>query len=74
MFLGFNFTGYLPTHNFYMQVTDVKSADFRCYNSQTGASAQTVNVAAGSQLGIGCNQAIYHPGVSFSCRFPSLEF
>ena len=45
------------------QVTDVKSADFRCYNSQGAASAQTTTVAAGSQLGIACDQTIYHPGV-----------
>ena len=31
-------------------VTDVSSADFRCYTSQTHATAQTLTVAAGSTL------------------------
>ncbi|KAI3605219.1 glycoside hydrolase family 61 protein [Moniliophthora roreri] len=44
-------------------VTDVKSADFRCYDSQTNAVATTVKVAAGSQLGIQSDGTIYHPGV-----------
>ncbi|KAK7047432.1 hypothetical protein VNI00_006663 [Paramarasmius palmivorus] len=44
-------------------VTDVKSADFRCYDSQTNAVATTVKVAAGSQLGIMSDGTIYHPGV-----------
>ena len=39
------------------------SADFRCYNTATGATAETISVTAGSQLGIGCDQTIYHPGV-----------
>ncbi|RDB26589.1 putative endo-beta-1,4-glucanase D [Hypsizygus marmoreus] len=43
-------------------VTDVKSADFRCYTSQTGATATTIDVAAGSQLGIVSDGTIYHPG------------
>ena len=51
------------SHVFALQVTDVKSADFRCYDSATGATAQTITVAAGSQLGIACDQTIYHPGV-----------
>ncbi len=41
----------------------MKSADFRCYDSQTGATATTATVAAGSQLGIWADQAVYHPGV-----------
>ncbi|GLB40021.1 putative glycoside hydrolase family 61 protein [Lyophyllum shimeji] len=53
------------TNNFNTQapVTDVKSADFRCYTSETQATASTINVAAGSQLGIKSNGNIYHPGV-----------
>ncbi|KAF5371773.1 hypothetical protein D9758_003360 [Tetrapyrgos nigripes] len=54
------------TNNYNTQapVTDVTSADFRCYDSQTGpATASTITVAAGSTLGIACDQTIYHPGV-----------
>ncbi|RDB28103.1 putative endo-beta-1,4-glucanase D [Hypsizygus marmoreus] len=53
------------TNNFNSQapVTDVRSADFRCYTSETRATASTINVAAGSQLGIKSNGNIYHAGV-----------
>lgn len=53
------------TNNYDSQapVTDVTSADFRCYDSQTNAVAQTINVEAGSQLGIMSDGTIYHPGV-----------
>ncbi|THU86952.1 glycoside hydrolase family 61 protein A [Dendrothele bispora CBS 962.96] len=55
------------TNNHYSNgpVTDVTSPDFRCYTSETQATAQTINVAAGSQLGIAVNDptGIYHPGV-----------
>ncbi|KAK7044564.1 lytic polysaccharide monooxygenase [Favolaschia claudopus] len=53
------------TNNFNSQapVTDVTSADFRCYDSQTSPTASTITVAAGSSLGIACDQTIYHPGV-----------
>jgi len=53
------------TNNFNTQnpVTDVTSADFRCYDSQTNPTAQTISVAAGSQLGISSDGTIYHPGV-----------
>ncbi|RPD70645.1 glycoside hydrolase family 61 protein A [Lentinus tigrinus ALCF2SS1-7] len=53
------------TNNYNTQapVTDVKSADFRCYTSETQATATTATVAAGSQLGIWADQAVYHPGV-----------
>jgi len=53
------------TNNFDSQnpVTDVTSIDFRCYTSQTNALASTVNVAAGSQIGIESDGTIYHPGV-----------
>ena len=44
-------------------VTDVTSPDFRCYTSQTQASATTVQVAAGSQLGIMSDGTMYHPSV-----------
>ncbi|KAF8155734.1 glycoside hydrolase family 61 protein [Crassisporium funariophilum] len=58
-------TNVRKTNNFNTQapVTDVTSADFRCYTSATGASATTVNVAAGSQIGMQSNGAVYHPGV-----------
>ncbi|KAH9478438.1 Endo-beta-1,4-glucanase D [Psilocybe cubensis] len=53
------------TNNFNSQspVTDVTSADFRCYTSQTQATASTATVAAGSQIGIQADQSMYHPGV-----------
>ena len=53
------------TNNFNTQapVTDVTSADFRCYDSQTNPTAQTVTVPAGGQLGIMSDGTIYHPGV-----------
>ncbi|KAF9463465.1 glycoside hydrolase family 61 protein A [Collybia nuda] len=52
------------TNNFNSRapVTDVKSADFRCYTSETRATASTVTVAAGSTLGINSDGTIYHPG------------
>ncbi|KAH9915150.1 glycoside hydrolase family 61 protein [Epithele typhae] len=63
------------TNNYQTQapVTDVTSADFRCYNSQGAASATTVSVAAGATLGIACDQTIYHPGVLnvYMARAPS---
>ncbi|KAH8099605.1 glycoside hydrolase family 61 protein [Cristinia sonorae] len=53
------------TNNFNSQapVTDVTSADFRCFDTETGATAQTATVAAGSPLGIMSDGTIYHPGV-----------
>jgi len=53
------------TNNHYDRspVTDVTSADFRCYNSQHLQNATTITVAAGSQLGIVGDDFIYHPGV-----------
>lgn len=47
---------------------DVTSEDFRCYTSETDATASTVTVAAGSVLGIECDITIYHPGVSSDCH------
>ncbi|KAJ3507745.1 hypothetical protein NLJ89_g6131 [Agrocybe chaxingu] len=47
-----------------LQVTDVNSIDFRCYTSQTRATASTATVAAGSQIGFKAGQAISHPGVA----------
>ncbi|KAF5384059.1 hypothetical protein D9615_003147 [Tricholomella constricta] len=53
------------TDNIYTRepVTNVQSPDFRCYTSQTQATASTVSVAAGSQLGIQSNSLLYHLGV-----------
>ncbi|KAI0752954.1 glycoside hydrolase family 61 protein [Daedaleopsis nitida] len=53
------------TNNYNTQspVTDVTSIDLRCYTSETGATAQTINVAAGSQMGFWADQQVYHPGV-----------
>jgi len=53
------------TNNFNSQspVTDVTSADFRCYDSATNPTAQTITVAAGTQMGIMSDGTIYHPGV-----------
>ncbi|KAF8579725.1 lytic polysaccharide monooxygenase [Ramaria rubella] len=53
------------TNNYNTQapVTDVTSADFRCYDSATNPTAQTISVAAGAQLGIMSDGTIYHPGV-----------
>ncbi|KIJ33747.1 lytic polysaccharide monooxygenase [Sphaerobolus stellatus SS14] len=53
------------TNNYNTQapVTNVTSADFRCYDTETNPTASTIAVAAGSQMGIGPDQAIYHPGV-----------
>ncbi|KAK7047431.1 hypothetical protein VNI00_006662 [Paramarasmius palmivorus] len=53
------------TNNYYSHnpVTDVKSADFRCYDTETNAKASTIKVAAGSQLGIMSDGTIAHPGV-----------
>ncbi|KAI0319357.1 glycoside hydrolase family 61 protein [Amylostereum chailletii] len=53
------------TNNFNTQapVTDVTSLDLRCYDTQTAATATTIDVAAGSQLGIMSDGTIYHPGV-----------
>ncbi|KJA15578.1 lytic polysaccharide monooxygenase [Hypholoma sublateritium FD-334 SS-4] len=44
-------------------VTDVTSADFRCYNTAINAPALTATVAAGSSIGFQANGAVYHPGV-----------
>lgn len=53
------------TNNFDSQapVTDVTSADFRCYDSQESGTATTISVEAGSQMGIMSDGTIYHPGV-----------
>ncbi|KAF7318880.1 Lytic polysaccharide monooxygenase [Mycena chlorophos] len=53
------------TNNYNSQdpVTDVTSADFRCYDSQTAGTASTITVAAGSTMGIQCDNTMYHPGV-----------
>ncbi|KAF9525047.1 endoglucanase II [Crepidotus variabilis] len=53
------------TNNYNSQapVTDVSSADFRCYTSATNAKATTVNVNAGSTVGVSLNGPMYHAGV-----------
>ncbi|THH12764.1 hypothetical protein EW146_g7384 [Bondarzewia mesenterica] len=53
------------TNNFNTQapVTNVTSPDFRCYDTETNPTAQTITIAAGSQLGIMSDGTIYHPGV-----------
>jgi len=58
-------TNVRQSNNFNTQapVTDVTSADFRCYDSATSGTATTINVAAGSALGIMSDGTIYHPGV-----------
>ena len=53
------------TNNYNTQapVTDFTSPDLRCYDSQTDATATTIQVEAGSQMGIMSDGTIYHPGV-----------
>ena len=45
----------------------MKSADFRCYTSQTQATAQTKSVTAGSTIGFTVDDptGIYHAGVRY---------
>ncbi|RXW18990.1 hypothetical protein EST38_g6869 [Candolleomyces aberdarensis] len=45
-------------------ITDVSSADFRCYNSQGARSATTARVSAGSRIGFKANQGVYHQSVT----------
>ncbi|TEB30738.1 hypothetical protein FA13DRAFT_1774553 [Coprinellus micaceus] len=55
------------TNNFQSNgpVTDVRSIDFRCYNSQTGAKAETYKgVSAGSKIGFTANGAVSHPSTT----------
>jgi hypothetical protein len=52
--------------NYNSPVTDVTSNDIRC-NTGTQANAaktSTLSVAAGSTVGLGLDQAIYHQSVS----------
>jgi len=54
------------TNNYDTQapVTDVTSADFTCYDTQTNPTGtETITVPAGSELGIMSDGTIYHPGV-----------
>ncbi len=53
----------LVSVSFLHPAPDVERTDFRCYHSQTGATATTATIAAGSQLGIWADQAVYHPGI-----------
>ncbi|GLB35699.1 putative copper-dependent lytic polysaccharide monooxygenase [Lyophyllum shimeji] len=52
------------TNNHYSHgpVTDVTSIDMRCYTSETGATATTIDVAAGTTLGIMTDNIISHAG------------
>lgn len=54
------------TNNHYSNgpVTDVTSADMRCYNTQINQMATTYPVTAGSTIGIAPGAAISHPGVA----------
>ena len=52
--------------NYNSPVTDVTSNDIRC-NTGTQASAATTHigtVSAGTTVGLGLDQAMYHPGVA----------
>jgi len=44
-------------------VTDVTSADLRCYDSAESGIADTVTVAAGSTIGMNASPNMYHPSV-----------
>ncbi|KAF8966548.1 glycoside hydrolase family 61 protein [Flammula alnicola] len=63
------------TNNFNSQdpVTDVTSADFRCYDSATNPTASTATVAAGSTIGFQADGSVYHPGVInvYAAKAPS---
>ncbi|KAH6899131.1 glycoside hydrolase [Coprinopsis sp. MPI-PUGE-AT-0042] len=63
------------TNNFQSNgpVTDVNSQDFRCYNSQTRATAQTYSVNAGSRIGFNSPGSISHPSTTniYMARAPS---
>jgi hypothetical protein len=53
------------TNNHYSNgpVTDVTSPDIRCYDTAEPGTATTIQVDAGSQMGIMSNDVISHPGV-----------
>ena len=46
------------------QVTDVSSADFRCYNTATSAKATTKDVNAGETVGVAASIPTSHSGVA----------
>lgn len=52
--------------NYNSPVTDVTSNDIRCNTGAqaSAANTQTLSVAAGSTIGLGLDQAIYHQSVS----------
>ncbi|KAH8829954.1 glycoside hydrolase [Flagelloscypha sp. PMI_526] len=54
-------------------VTDVTSADFRCYDSENLQNATTVSIAAGSSIGIYAEPNIFHPSVTnvYMAKAPS---
>ena len=56
------------------QVTDVTSADFRCYNTALNLPAQTATVAAGSSIGFMANGPVYHPGVRVQLLMSNTKF
>ena len=43
-------------------VTDISSADMRCYQMKTGGAPQVVNVTAGSAVRYNVKASISHPG------------
>jgi len=49
---------------YHSQVTDVSSADFRCYNTATSAKATTKDVNAGDTVGVAASIPISHSGVA----------
>ncbi|KAH6899218.1 glycoside hydrolase [Coprinopsis sp. MPI-PUGE-AT-0042] len=63
------------TNNFNSRnpVTDVKSQDFRCYTSETRATAQTMTVSAGSRIGLNTDGNVYHPSTTniYMAKAPS---
>jgi hypothetical protein len=61
--------------NYNSPVTDVTSNDIRC-NTGTQANAaktSTYKVAAGSTIGLGLDQPIYHQSVSGTFDYPRLR-
>ncbi|ESK86397.1 glycoside hydrolase family 61 protein [Moniliophthora roreri MCA 2997] len=54
------------TNNFNSRspVQDVTSIDLRCYTSETGATAETIQVAAGSEITFLTDDNMYHQGVA----------
>ncbi|KDQ52692.1 glycoside hydrolase family 61 protein [Jaapia argillacea MUCL 33604] len=57
------------TNNYNSQapVTNVNSTDIRCYTSATNAVTSTATVAAGSSIGLTCDNTMYHASVVNVC-------